>query len=138
MQKRLESSDESIKFDEAMSLMVMMQIMAETGTIVGSFTSSLTRRIYDLLGMIEEEAPSLFKEVDELSYFTCWKDPGEWGLHKKDKDGQLEFDCIPPTPSSEQQVELTTNSETLYPEKCNVPQIPPPAMECGNVGFWYW
>ena len=134
IQKRHEGSDESVDFDEAMSLMAMMQIMAETRDIVGSFTSSLTHRIYDLLGMIEDNPASLFTEIDGLSYFNCWRDLGEWGLHKKDKDGNLVYDCFSSPQPLQRQV--ATNYSLIYPEQCQVP-MPPTNMKCGSVGYWY-
>ena len=138
MAKRLDGSGKSIQFDEAMSLMVMMQIMAETGTVIGSLTSSLTRRIYDLLGMIEDHnLASSFKEVDGLSYFPCWRDHGEFGLHKKNKEGKFEYDCIPPSPKPQGELLSNNNEDLIYPEHCQIPKLPP-NMKCGSVGFWYW
>ena len=122
--------------------MVMMQIMAETRMVVGSLTSTMTRRIYDFIGMIEESPSSRFKDVDGLSYFTCWRDEDTWRLHKKNAAGELEFDCIPSTKmdkpaSNVQNARVPSTEKGVYPEQCTLPGVIPTNMVCGSVGWWY-
>ena len=142
MSKRHKNVSQTPIFDEAMSLLVMMQIMAETRAVIGSFASTMTRRIYDFLGMIEEDPRSRFKETDGLSYFTCWREEGEWGLHKKDREGKLAFDCIdrrrdgvdnPVESKWPDHTQLTINPV----ESCNKTKNLPSEMICGSVEWLY-